>query len=141
MTAAKLKEERARKKRTEGRGVAHMESNPNLHLSKVAQDTYSQLDTYMKTMNGEHREMQEKNKNNNNNGKSYSQMERYLQMQGTHAKRAETAHLNNKHNAAKATMLKETSPQKLKNRKYTIINVKKIKILQHYLEVIRLETG
>ena len=51
MTAAKLKEERARKKRTEGRGVAHMESNPNLHLSKVAQDTYSQLDTYMKTMN------------------------------------------------------------------------------------------
>ena len=117
MTAAKLKEERARKKRTEGRGVAHMESNPNLHLSKVAQDTYSQLDTYMKRINGEHREMQEKNKNNNNNGKSYSQMERYLQMQGTHAKRAETAHLNNKHNAAKATMLKETSPQKVEKQK------------------------
>ena len=81
------------------------------------------------------------NKNNNNNGKSYSQMERYLQMQETHAKRAETAHLNNKHNAAKATMLKETSPQKVEKQKYTIINVKKIKILQHYLEVIRLETG
>ena len=86
MTAASLKESRNRKRREDGRYIA---SDRNLKLSKAAQETYSQLDTYMKTLNKEKHSLHDLNRSAESNGTtSFSQMDRYLQLQERQAKMA-----------------------------------------------------
>ena len=86
MTAASLKESRNRKRREDGRYIA---SDPNLKLSKTAQETYSQLDTYMKKLNEEKHSLRGLNRSAESNGStSFSQMDRYLQLQERQAKMA-----------------------------------------------------
>ena len=85
-TAAGLKERRTRKLREEGRYVS---SDPNMKLSKAAQETYSQLDMYMKTLNKEPHSLHGQTSTAESNGTtSFSQMDRYLQLQERQAKMA-----------------------------------------------------
>eukprot|EP00944_MAST-04C_sp_MAST-4C-sp1_P015463 g15463.t1 len=112
MTAASLKESRNRKRREDGRYIA---SDRNLKLSKAAQETYSQLDTYMKTLNKEKHSLHDLNRSAESNGTtSFSQMDRYLQLQERQAKMAK--HYNKGESAiAKqpvAPLLKTTNEQK-----------------------------
>eukprot|EP00943_MAST-04B_sp_MAST-4B-sp1_P007186 g7186.t1 len=107
MTAAKLQEERDKKKRLEGRGVAAMGQMSNLKLSKTAQQTYSQLDTYMKTLSEEQQSLQSKS------GKAYSQMDRYLEAQQQYARQAQKAGVYTKEKGTQGLKLKEQMAKKI----------------------------